>query len=428
MSAPPTQAPGRAAPLSDPHALEREGPAPAQLRSDLWLAAAIFVGGSISVVLSDLARIYDGEHAGVGRGLLYVAGLAAALAFRRRFVIVSAVVANLIVVIGTEAMVPEIYTGQIAMFMSVYTIGAWVANRQRATLARLGIIVGLLVWLFISTMRAAAETPPEELEGVAGAMSPLVAGFFIQWLVNLVFYTGAFVMGNRAYDAAIDRQALAERTRELEEQQELASAQAVALDRVRIARELHDVVAHHVSAMGVQAGAARAVIDADPEASKRALSAVEGSAREAIDELHRLLDTLRGGEDESEAPSTVGLGSLDRLVRAMDAAGIPSTLRVVGDPVAVPEFAQVNLFRIAQEAMTNARRHGGPDITVDVRLRYGADAVELEVTNTGRVVAGSRPGLGTLGMRERATSMGGRLEARPREDGGYLVRVSVPLG
>ncbi|MGO2668724.1 MAG: sensor histidine kinase, partial [Microbacterium gubbeenense] len=107
--------------------------------------------------------------------------------------------------------------------------------------------------------------------------------------------------------------------------------------------------------------------------------------------------------------------------------GTPTSLRIIGDPRDVPSLAQVNLYRIAQEALTNARRHAGPNVTADVRLRYSDDDVELEVTNTGRAVIGSRAGLGTLGMRERATSMGAFLEAGPRESGGYLVRVRVPL-
>ncbi|MFC3399269.1 sensor histidine kinase [Microbacterium amylolyticum] len=195
------------------------------------------------------------------------------------------------------------------------------------------------------------------------------------WLINLFYFGGAYYMGERAYDSALNRQALANRSRQLEEEQELTSAQAVALDRVRIARELHDVVAHHVSAMGVQAGAARTVMDADPAAAERALAAVEASAREAIDELRHLLDTLRDeSQEEGEAPSTVGLAS-PQLVRSVEAAGTPTSLRFIGDQIPVPDFVQVNLYRIAQEALTNARRHGGPGVTADARVRYSPGAV-----------------------------------------------------
>jgi signal transduction histidine kinase len=211
----------------------------------------------------------------------------------------------------------------------------------------------------------------------------------------------------------------------------VTAAQAVALDRVRIARELHDVVAHHVSAMGVQAGAARAVLDRDPEAARAALSAVETSARGALTELRNLLDTLRTPDAETagDAPgaSTLRLAALPELVAHAGANGLPTTLTVVGDPVAASELVQVNLYRITQEALTNARRHGGSDATADVRVRYGTASIELEITSTGVVRGGGRPGLGLVGMRERATASGGTLDAGPRPRGdGWLVRVRVP--
>jgi len=202
----------------------------------------------------------------------------------------------------------------------------------------------------------------------------------------------------------------------------------VALDRVRIARELHDVVAHHVSAMGVQAGAARAVLDRDPASARAALQSVEQSAREALDELRQLLETLRTPDADTPDDSTLGPASLPELVTHANDNGLPTTYAVVGDPIAVPELVRVNLYRVAQEALTNARRHGGPGATADVRLRYTPDAVELEIANTGRDPLGGRPGLGLVGMRERASASGGTLEAGPRPRGGFLVRMHVPVG
>jgi signal transduction histidine kinase len=235
-------------------------------------------------------------------------------------------------------------------------------------------------------------------------------------------------MGDRAYASALERTALEDRTRELEAEREVTAAQAVALDRVRIARELHDVVAHHVSAMGVQAGAARAVMDRDPDAARTALAGVEQSARSALDELRHLLETLRtpNGGDAPTA-STVSLAGLPALIAHAAENGLPTTLTIVGDEVPLSDLAQVNLYRVAQEALTNARRHGGPDASADVRLRYDADGVELEIANTGRTAEPLRPGLGIVGMRERAAASGGTLEAAPRARGGFLVRLRVPL-
>ena len=400
----------------------------AERRSDVWAGLALFVGAVISVILGFFAQIMGSNELDVRWGLLYAAALSLPFMVRRSHPIVVAIVVNLVYVVGMEAGATEVYVGQIALFLSMYTVGAWVDDRRRAQLVRLGIVAVMFVWLLVATFRSATQPPPEGMPDAIGAMSPLVAFMMIQWLVNLVFFAAAYVMGDRAYEAALGRRALRERTQELEEQQEIAAAQAVALDRVRIARELHDVVAHHVSAMGVQAGAARTVLDANPEAAKAALTVVEESSRQVIGELRHLLDTLRSSDDDDEAPSTIGLEALDPLTRSSQAAGTPTSFRIVGDPRPVPAFAQINLYRIAQEALTNARRHAGPEVTADVRLRYGSDFVELEVTNTGRIVLASRTGLGTLGMRERATAMGAHLEAGPRDGGGYLVRVKVPLG
>ena len=210
----------------------------------------------------------------------------------------------------------------------------------------------------------------------------------------------------------------------------MTARQAVALDRLRIARELHDVVAHHVSAMGVQAGAA-AVLDTDPAATRRALSGIETSARDALDELRHLLGTLRTPDEPTiegadDAASTVRLTGLPGLVEHAVGAGLPTTLTELGEPWSVPDVVQVNLYRIVQEALTNARRHGGPDARADVRLRYSPDAVEIEVTNTGRTGVPTGGGLGLVGMRERASASGGTIDAGPRSRGGYLVRVRVP--
>jgi signal transduction histidine kinase len=250
----------------------------------------------------------------------------------------------------------------------------------------------------------------------------------INLLINVLYFGGAYYFGERSWHAAAQRFALEERTRELETQREITAAQAVALDRVRIARELHDVVAHHVSVMGVQAGAARLVIDRDPDEAKRMLAGVEQASREAIGDFRQLLETLRDpGDDGSDEPSSVGLADIERLAQASRDAGLPTDFTVIGEPVAVPSTVEVNLYRIAQEALTNARRHAGSGASADVRLRWSADAVELEIVNTGRTVGVLRPGLGQLGMRERALASGGEIELQPRAQGGFRVRVTVPV-
>ena len=291
---------------------------------------------------------------------------------------------------------------------------------------RTGIIAGMFVWLIVTTFRAAID-PSDEALSQAGLFSPFAAFMILQFLINAAFFGGAYYMGERAFTAAEQRTALEQRTRELEREREVTAAQAVALDRLRIARELHDVVAHHVSAMGVQAGAARAVLDRDPVAARAALAGVEDSARGALSELRHLLETLRTDDAEPVDGSTLTLAGLDDLVAHARDHGLPTTLTTVGEPHPLTAVTEVSLYRIAQEALTNARRHAGPGATAEVRLRYTDDGVELEITNTGRTVLSPRSGLGIVGMRERAAAIGGTLAAAPRERGGFLVRAHVPI-
>jgi signal transduction histidine kinase len=225
------------------------------------------------------------------------------------------------------------------------------------------------------------------------------------------------------------------RTAELAEEREHSTQQALALDRVRIARELHDVVAHHVSVMGVQAGAARRVMTRDPAKASEALSVIESNARSAVDELHRLLTTLRdpGAEPSdaaTESASTRGLEQLPQLIESTRDAGTTANLVIVGEPHPVSTLVGFTLYRVAQESLTNVRKHAGDRAEAEVRVRYLGDRVELEVTDTGlgRGLSSRRgSGLGHIGMRERLAAVGGTLEVGPRSRGGYLVRAVVPL-
>lgn len=405
----------------------RPAPTAQELRNDVWLAGALLVGAVISSALGSVAGFLgDESRPGMSWALLYALGLTAPLAIRRRFPEVALVVIAGVFFAGVSARIPEMYVNQISLFIAMYTVGAWVDDRRRSMYVRIAVIVGMFVWLVVTTFQEAID-PSDEFLSRSGPFSPFAAYMLIQFLVNAAFFGGAYYLGDRSYASALERAALEERTRELEREREVTAAQAVALDRVRIARELHDVVAHHVSAMGVQAGAARAVLDRDPDAARSALLAVEASARSALEELRQLLETLRTPEGDHEGGSTVHLSGLRDLVAHANDNGMPTTLTVVGEPADLPELVQVNVYRVAQEALTNARRHGGPDAEAEVRLRYGDDAVELEVTNTGRAVVALRPGLGLVGMRERALASGGTLEAGPRPRGGFLVRLRVPL-
>lgn len=397
------------------------------------LAVVLFLGGLLSATLSSISGLYGDEQGSLAVALGYVAILAVPIAFRRRWPSVTAVIVSVAYFLAVTFRIPELYAGNIAMFIALYTVGAWEQSRRRATIVRVAIIVGMFAWLFVVMFQDATQPVDASVEGAfsrAGAFSPFVAYQLLMIGVNALFFGGAYYFGDRSYQQMRERAALEERTAELETEREVTAAQAVALDRVRIARELHDVVAHHVSLMGVQAGVARSLLDRDSAAARETLTGIESSARTSLNELRHLLETLRSpgsASDPDTAPTTHGLTSIHALCDEATAAGLPTTFTVVGEPDRdPPPLVQVNLYRIAQEALTNARRHAGPDATADVRLRFDPDAVELEVSNTGRR-GSSTPGLGQLGMRERAAVSGGTIEIGPRARGGFLVRVRVPI-
>jgi len=335
--------------------------------------------------------------------------------------------------LGQLLTVPELLIGNISLFLALYTAGAHPRDRRRSAVVRGVVVGGMFVWLFVAfALQGSATNSLFADVPHTGPIAPLVAFALIQVLTNVLYFGAAVFFGNRAWAASEQRRELAARTTELAAEREVTARQAVTLERLRIARELHDVVAHHVSVMGVQAGAARRTLVKDPEAASGALTAIESSAREAVDELHRMLGTLRAGETTAtpdaaaESPSTRGLDQLPALV---ESAGLPARYQVVGDPTPVPATVGFTLYRVAQEALTNTRKHGGPDATADVRLRYLATAVELEITDTGSGgrVRGDGARLGQQGMTERMRAVGGAVEFGPRERGGYRVRASAPV-
>ena len=414
-------------PIARPGALAWTRPAPTRRDRLVDLASAIglYVAAILSQQLYRIAGVYD-EPADAALTFALLALAALPLALRRSHPVVAGALVSVGFIAAGSLQVPELLIVNITLFMAIYSIGAWVSRRTVALLARSVIVVVMAVWLVVALFQSATDL--ERIKGLssAGALSPLVAFMLIQVLINLLYFAGAWWFGDRAFASAHARWLLEERTRELEVERERTAAQAVALDRVRIARELHDAVAHHVSVIGIQAGAARTVLTTDPGAAADALRTIEETSRETIRELHDMLTTLR--DDDDPADTARGLERVPELVAASVEAGVPTSYQVIGEPLPVPSVASVNLYRIAQEALTNVRKHGGPEATADVRVRYGTDRVELEVSNTGgRAVARVPGGLGQLGMRERVAVSGGTLEVGPRSRGGYLVRARIPL-
>jgi signal transduction histidine kinase len=206
-----------------------------------------------------------------------------------------------------------------------------------------------------------------------------------------------------------------------------AAAEAVAAERLRLARELHDVVSHNVGMIAVQAGAADITLDRDPARSRESLRAIESGARSTLQELRRMLGLLRADDpDPLAAPAT--RAALPRLLDPVQRAGVEVTLQVGGCPVAVGPDVEVAAYRLVQEALTNAVAHAGP-CRVEVRLDWSADRLTVDVSDDGRPTPGtSGSGYGLTGIRERVTTLGGSVSAGPRAGGGFAVRAVLPVG
>ncbi|MEM7764776.1 MAG: sensor histidine kinase [Pseudomonadota bacterium] len=219
---------------------------------------------------------------------------------------------------------------------------------------------------------------------------------------------------------------LEERAQHLEREQHTEAERAVAEERTRIAREMHDVVAHQVSLMTVQAGAARTITESDPAAAGDAMAAVENAGRQALTEMRGLLGVLRPAEDATGLAPQPGLAELPTLVKQVSEVGPTVTLEQSGKLDTISSRIQLSIYRIVQEALTNVIKHAGADVSVAVTITGVDDAIELRVTDNGRGTNGaSDGGHGIIGMRERATLLGGTLDAEASGDG-FEVRAVLP--
>jgi signal transduction histidine kinase len=233
----------------------------------------------------------------------------------------------------------------------------------------------------------------------------------------VMFLGGPFVAGR-----IVRRRVLRERVLEGERDS------AVAEERTRIARELHDVVAHAISVVVLQARGGRKLLASEPAAAKDAFDVIEQVSEQALTEMRRLLGLLRQGDDELVLAPQPSLTRIDELVSRLEASGLPVEVTVEGDPAPLPPGIDVSAYRIVQEALTNALKHAGP-ARAHVFLRYGADDLELEILDDGEGTGnGGGSGHGLAGIRERVAVIGGELDSGRRPEGGYAVRARLPLG
>lgn len=256
-------------------------------------------------------------------------------------------------------------------------------------------------------------------------------------VVMTVPFVLAWVLGDsmRTRRAYFDQ--LEERAARLEREREAQSKVAVAAERARIARELHDVVAHNVSVMVVQADGAAYVMDTAPDQARQALETISGTGRQALAEMRRLLGVLRTGDapETGEYVPQPDVEQIEDLIEQVRTAGLAVDFKVEGTPRSLPSGVELTAYRIVQEALTNTRKHGGPNAGASVRLVYFDDGLGLLVEDDGRGAAhelyedggADGAGHGMIGMRERVGMVGGTLDAGPRPGGGFRISALLPL-
>jgi signal transduction histidine kinase len=354
----------------------------------------------VAVVLAVASELeaWLGNAGGRERLVVAIAGplMASTVAVRRRHPAAAGIAAALIadtVAIGWTP--PNIVSFGIAWLCSMYALTVWTTPRLFA----LGAAVLALPTLVSVAVRG------EPKGGVSFTMITLVAMLFARRVV-----------GDRERRAQI-----AERERDL------VAREAVVEERARIARELHDVIAHHVSMIVLQAGAERRVLDSANASTREVLETVEQTGRSALTEMRRLLGMLRGDASEPLTPQP-GLSDVPVLVKQLREAGLPVELHVEGEQGELPVGIELSAYRIVQEALTNALKHAG-EASARVDIRYGPDSLELEIADDGTGVSSpvSSGGHGLVGMRERVALYGGSLDASRRPSGGFVVRVLLPI-
>ena len=368
---------------------------------DRLLAIALVVGVWLETTRIGISR--DDEPilvTPVAEAVSLLAGvlLAASLAWRQRAPLVVLGLAIVTSVVSLVEPLDGAITVVIAMMVATYTVGA----HTRGQTAIAGA-VGLAILLAVNLGR---EIHPDLEVGDIAVPFLLLGG---PWLAGLA------IRSRREREVALEAARVEE------------AGAAVADERARIARELHDAVAHSIGVVVLQARGARKTLRTDPEAALEALDAIEATGTQALTEMRRLVGVLRQSDDGVDLSPPPSLRHLDALVDRVRAAGLPVELTIEGTPIDLAPGIDLSAYRIVQEALTNALAHAGP-ATASVHVRYEVDQLSLEIADTGVGAAGAHPaGHGLIGMRERVSLYQGRLETDVRPGGGFVIRARLPL-
>jgi signal transduction histidine kinase len=383
-----------------------------------------WVDGFWAVILFGIS-VLGGATAEEGRGtdqpaltVLVMFLLSVVVALRRRM---PERMLLLALVVGFGQLILDVPTGpaDFALLVIVYTVAAVGARWASRVALTAGLCAAPLAQLRWPSPQAGT------VENVALSVI-LAVPFALAWVL------GDSIRTRRAYFAQLE-----ERAARLEKEREAQAKVAVAAERARIARELHDVVAHNVSVMVVQADGAAYVLDAAPDQAKKALETISSTGRQALAEMRRLLGVLRTGEHQEagEYVPQPGLQQIEDLVEQCRESGLPVDFRVEGTSRELPRGVELTAYRIVQEALTNTRKHGGPNAGASVRLVYFDDGLGLLVEDDGKGAPHELyeeggfdgQGHGLIGMRERVGMVGGTLDAGPRPGGGFRISALLPL-
>lgn len=373
--------------------------------TDIVLAVVLFVAALMS--LSGFPAGEDVRPADIGLFIL-IGVQTLSLAWRRRFPIPVVVIVTAAFMVERGLNYPQTWA-YFGIAFALYTVGAQVRFRRSRFVAGTVIVLSV-AWTAVGTV--AYDIPWTAVAGVA-----LYLAF--PWLIG--------VESRRREQRSLDLEARAIRAEMTTEHE---AAEAVLRERARIARELHDVVAHEITVMTVQASAAERVVVSDPDQARLSMKLVGESGRRGLTEMRRLLGLLRYSDDLQLDPQP-GLDSLEALAVQLNEAGQSVQMEIVGSRRALPAGIDLNAYRIVQESLTNTARHAGPGALATVLVTYDDANLDIDVIDDGRGAAQGLeaidPGHGLIGMEERVSLLDGLISAAPRVGGGYRVHATIPI-
>jgi len=346
------------------------------------------------------------------------------LTLRRRFPLVILLVITALLNYYRLLDIPEGTATAYALLLALFGAGAYGSQRWRTWARGISVASVAVCLTYLLFIRLPTDTSLFSYE------ENQVLGWLATILLNLFLFGAAWWGGDIFRKLRERERELKAQTVQLEIERDENARRAILDERVRIARELHDVVAHHVSVMGVQAGAARKIMTKKPDKAYETLSLIESSSRQAVAEMHRLLGFLRQ-EKQADGPAPQpSLKQLNMMISDMQEAGLPVEVNIKGNERELPPSTDVSAYRILQESLTNVLKHAGATKAA-VTVHYSDEAVDLEITDNGKGAAPvelQKPkGRGLIGMQERVKLHRGKFDAGNIPDGGFFVRVKLPL-